>query len=204
MKQQKKLNVRNMAMTGILAAISAVLMMFSFNIPIMPSFIKMDFSELPALIAAYSMGPLSGVTVCLIKNLINVTMSTTGGVGELSNFLLGCCFVLPAGMLYRYKSNRAYALAGALIGSATMALMSLPINYYITYPVYTAFLPLDKIIAMYQAIFPGVNGLFQCLLIFNVPYTFVKGLLNTLLAFLIYKRISPFIKGTHRTASKKA
>ena len=204
MKQRKKISVRNMAMTGILAAISAVLMMFSFNIPIMPSFIKMDFSELPALIAAYSMGPISGVTVCLIKNLINVTMSTTGGVGELSNFLLGCCFVLPAGLLYRYKSNRAYALAGALIGSATMAVMSLPINYYITYPVYTAFLPLDKIIGMYQAIFPGVDGLFQCLLIFNVPYTFVKGLLNTVLAFLIYKRISPFIKGTHRGGAKNA
>jgi riboflavin transporter FmnP len=203
MKQRKKMNVRNMAMTGILAAISAVLMMFSFNIPIMPSFIKMDFSELPALIAAYSMGPLSGVTVCLIKNLINVTMTTTGGVGELSNFLLGCCFVLPAGILYRIKSNRVYALMGALIGSATMAMMSLPINYYITYPVYTAFLPLDKIIAMYQAIFPGVDGLFSCLLIFNVPYTFVKGLLNTLLAFLIYKRISPFIKGTHRADAKK-
>lgn len=192
------MNVRNMAMTGILAAISAVLMMLSFNIPIMPSFIKMDFSELPALIAAYSMGPLSGVTVCLIKNLINLTMTTTFGIGELSNFLLGCCFVLPAGILYRIKSNRTYAFMGALIGSATMALMSLPINYYITYPFYTTFLPLDKIIAMYQAIFPGVDGLFQCLLIFNVPYTFVKGLLNTLLAFLIYKRISPFIKGTHR------
>ena len=203
MKQCKKMNVRNMAMTGILAAISAVLMMFSFSIPIMPSFIKMDFSELPALIAAYSMGPLSGVTVCLIKNLINVTMTTTGGVGELSNFLLGCCFVLPAGILYRIKANRVYALMGAMIGSATMAMMSLPINYYITYPVYTAFLPLDKIIAMYQAIFPGVDGLFQCLLIFNVPYTFVKGMLNTLLAFLIYKRISPFIKGTHRANVQK-
>lgn len=201
--QRKTINVRSMAMTGILAAISAVLMMLSFHIPIMPSFIKMDFSELPALIAAYSMGPLSGVAVCLIKNLINVTMTTTGGVGELSNFLLGCCFVLPAGILYRIKPTRTYALIGALIGSAAMATMSLPINYFITYPVYTAFLPLDKIIAMYQAIFPGVDGLFQCLLIFNVPYTFVKGMLNTLLAFLIYKRISPFIKGT-RSLGRKA
>ena len=184
-----------MAMTGILSAIAAVLMMLNFNIPIMPSFIKMDFSELPALIAAYSMGPISGVTVCLIKNLINLTMTTTGGVGELSNFLLGCCFVLPAGILYRVKPTRAFALIGALLGSAAMAIMSLPINYFITYPVYTAFLPVDKIIAMYQAILPGVDGLFWCLLIFNVPYTFMKGLLNTVVAFLIYKRISPIIKG---------
>ena len=185
-----------MVTTGVLSAAAAVLMMLSFSVPFMPSFIKMDFSELPALIAAYSMGPWAGVCVCLIKNLINLPMSTTGCVGELSNFLLGCMFVIPAGILYRIKANRKMAFLGAMIGSATMAIASLPINYYVTYPVYSKFLPIDKIIGMYQAIFPGVNGLFQCLLIFNVPYTFLKGLLNTLLAFLIYKRISRLIKGT--------
>lgn len=194
----QQIKIRSMVMTAVLGAISTVLMMLSFNVPIMPGFIKMDFSELPALIAAYSMGPLSGVAVCLIKNLINVTMTTTAGVGELSNFLLGCCFVLPAGLLYRLKADRKHALLGALIGSVTMAVMSLPINYFITYPVYTKFMPLDKIIGMYQAILPSANGLFECLLIFNVPYTFIKGALNTVLAFLIYKHISSFIKGTYR------
>ena len=193
---QKKMNIRFMVTTGVLSAVAAVLMMLSFSVPFMPSFIKMDFSELPALIAAYSMGPLAGVCVCLIKNLINLPMSTTGCVGELSNFLLGCMLVIPAGILYRIKANRKMALIGAMIGSATMAIVSLPINYYITYPVYSKFLPIDKIVAMYQAIFPGVDGLFECLLIFNVPYTFLKGLLNTLLTFLIYKRISRLIKGS--------
>ena len=187
--------IRFLAVTGILSAASAILMMLSFSVPFMPSFIKMDFSELPALIAAYSMGPLSGVLVCLIKNLINLPFSTTGCVGELSNFLLGVCLVLPAGLLYRYRKNRKFALLGALVGSLTMAFVSLPINYFITYPIYTKFLPLDKIVGMYQAIFSGVDGLFSCLLLFNVPYTFFKGALDTVLTFVLYKRISPLLKG---------
>ena len=194
-KNNNRSKIRFLAVTGILSAVSAILMMLSFSVPFMPSFIKMDFSELPALIAAYRMGPLSGVLVCLIKNLINLPMTTTGCVGELSNFLLGVCLVLPAGLLYRYRKNRKFALLGALVGSLTMALVSLPINYFVTYPIYTKFLPLDKIIAMYQAIFSGVDGLFSCLLIFNVPYTFFKGVIDTLLTFLLYKRISPLLKG---------
>ena len=122
-------------------------------------------------------------------------MTTTGGVGELANFLLGCCLVLPAGFLYRFRRTRRGAFLGALIGSVAMGLVSLPINYYITYPIYTQFMPLGAIIAKYQAIFPGVDGLFSCLLIFNVPYTFLKGLIDTVLTFLIYKHISPLIKG---------
>ena len=75
-------------------------------VPLMPSFIKLDLSELPALIAAFSMGPLSGAAVCLVKNLVNVMFTTTGGVGELSNFLLGCFFVVPAGLIYKYHNGR--------------------------------------------------------------------------------------------------
>ncbi|MBQ8431962.1 MAG: ECF transporter S component [Clostridia bacterium] len=187
--------VRYIAMTGILSAIATVLMMLSFSVPFMPSFIKLDFSELPALIASFSMGPMSGVMVCLIKNLINLPMTTTGGVGELSNFLLGVFFVWPAGVLYHMRSNRRMALIASLVGAFTMALMSLPSNYYLTYPVYANLMPLDLIIGAYQAIVPGVDGLFQCLLFFNVPFTLLKGLLDTALTFLVYKRLSPLIKG---------
>ena len=190
--------IRFLVVTAVLGAVSAVLMMLSFSVPFMPSFIKMDFSELPALIASFSMGPLSGILVCLIKNLINVTMTTTGGVGELSNFLLGVCLVLPAGLIYRYRKNRTSALIGALIGSLCMALFSLPSNYFVMYPIYSKFMPIEAIIGMYQAIFPGVNGLLSCLLIFNVPYTFLKGAIDTLLTFLIYKHISPLIKGVRK------
>ena len=199
MTTNKKVDVRKITLTAMFGAISAILMMFSFNIPLVPSFIKMDLSELPALIGAFSMGPVSGVMVCLIKNLINVFFTTTGGVGELCNFILGATFVLPAGLIYKYKKNKKMAVIGALVGALVMALASLPINYFITYPMYTKFLPLDVIIGMYQAIMPGVDGLFNCLLIFNVPFTFVKGLLSVIITLLVYKRLSPIIKGTNHT-----
>ena len=71
---------RVLALGGMLSALSTVLMFFSFNVPLMPSFIKMDFSELPALIGAYALGPLGGVAICLVKNLVNLLFTTTGGV----------------------------------------------------------------------------------------------------------------------------
>ena len=98
MKFGKK-QVRYLAMTAILSAVATVLMMLSFSVPLVPSFLKMDLSEMPALIASLSMGPWSGVLVCLIKNLINLPMSTTGCVGELANFLHGVAFVVPAGLI---------------------------------------------------------------------------------------------------------
>ena len=193
--EKKRQRIRYITVTGMLSALSAVLMMISFSVPFMPSFIKLDFSEMPALIAAFSMGPLSGVTVCLIKNLINLCFTTTGGVGELANFLLGCSLVLPAGFLYHYRKNRKMALIGSLAGAVAMALMSLPLNYFVTYPIYAKMLPLQTIIGMYQAIVPGVDGLFWCLLLFNVPFTFLKGALDAAITFLLYKHISPLIHG---------
>ncbi len=193
--EKNRKRIRFVVMTGVLGAVATVLMMLSFSVPFMPSFIKMDISELPALIATFSMGPVSGVMVCLIKNLINLTMTTTGGVGELSNFLLGCCLVLPAGLVYQFRKSRRAAFLAALAGSLIMGFASLPLNYFVTYPIYTKILPIEQIVGMYQAIFPGVNGLLSCLLLFNVPFTFLKGLIDTLLTFLIYKHISPLIKG---------
>lgn len=194
-KKNRRSTIRYITATAVLSALSAVLMMLSFSVPFMPAFLKLDFSELPALIAAFSMGPASGVLVCLIKNLLNLPLSSTGGVGELCNFLLGVCFVLPAGLIYRFRKNRRAALLSALLGALVMAFAGLPLNYFVSYPMYMKFMPLEQIIGLYQAIFPGVNGLFQCLLIFNVPFTFLKGLLDTALTFLVYKSISPVIHG---------
>lgn len=182
------------AFTAMLSAVATILMALDFPIPfLIPTFVKMDFSELPALLAAFSLGPVSGAVVCLVKNLVNLTMSSTNGVGELCNFLLGICFVIPAGLIYRYKKTRAGALIGALVGAVVMALCSVPVNYFISYPFYTVFMPLDVIIGMYQELIPSVDGLMACLVIFNAPFTLLKGLLDMALAFLIYKPLSPLL-----------
>ena len=191
---------RKLSVTAMLAAVATVLMFLDFSIPIVPSFIKLDVSELPALLAAYSLGPVSGVAVCLIKNLFNLLFhGSTGGVGELCNFLLGASFVIPAGLLYQYKKNRKMAFLGALIGAAVMALFSLPLNYFVTYPMYVNVygLPMDAILGMYNAILPGTDSLLKALVIFNLPFTFFKGMLDVALTFLVYKPLSPVLHGRH-------
>lgn len=193
MKTQEK--TRKLTGTAMLAAVAGVLMFFSFNVPLMPSFIKMDFSELPALMAAFAYGPAAGVTVCLVKNLINLFFTTTGGVGELSNFALGAMFSFTAGIIYQKMKNKKGAILGALIGSAVMAIVSVFSNYYIVYPVYTAFMPMEAILGLYRAINPNIENLWQALLIFNMPFTFLKGLANLLITALIYKPLSPILHG---------
>lgn len=195
-RQKNHVKIWRISMTALLSALSTVLMALSFSVPFMPSFIKMDFSELPALLASFSMGPVAGVIVCLVKNLINLPLTTTGGIGELSNFLLGVSFVLPAGLIYRFKKNRVGALIASGTGSLAMGLLSLPVNYFVTYPIYAKMLPISTIVSMYQAILPSVDGLLTCLVVFNMPYTFFKGIVNAVICFLIYKPISPYLKGS--------
>ena len=138
-----------------------------------------------------------GVAVCLIKNVLTLIFhGSTGGIGEVCNFLIGAAFVAAEGILYKRNKPRKGAILAALTGSAVMAVVSIPVNYFISYPVYAQmFGGLDKIIAAYQALRPGTNGLMECLLVFNMPFTFVKGLLNSVLCFLIYKPLSPILHG---------
>lgn len=188
---------RKITVIGMLSALAYVIMMFDFNVPLMPTFIKMDLSELPALIGAFALGPVEGVLICLVKNLLHALRTSTGGVGELSNFILGASFVLTAGLIYKFKKNRKTAIIGSLVGAVVMALVSIPSNYFLTYPFYTKFMPMEQIISMYQEINPGVNGLLECLIIFNVPFVFIKGMCSVIITLLIYKKISPIIKGTN-------
>ena len=125
---KKRTDIRKMTSTAMLAAVSTVLMFFSFSVPFMPSFIKMDLSELPALLASFTFGPMAGVSVCLVKNLINVFFTTTGGVGEVSNFLLGSMFVAPAGFIYQKMRTKKGAMFASIVGAATMAGLSVFTN----------------------------------------------------------------------------
>lgn len=190
---------RKIAVTAIMATMSTVLMFLEFPIPaLIPGFIKLDFSELPALIASFSMGPIYGVAVCMVKNLINLLKTQSGGVGELANFILGAVFVATAGEIYKHKKTRSGALIGSLIGAFLMAAISVPMNYYIVYPIYEKLMPLEAILGAYQAILPSVKTLLQALLIFNAPFTFVKGMISVVITFVIYKKISPIIKGANK------
>lgn len=201
----KKVNARKLTVTAILAAVATVLMFFNIPIPLMPSFIKLDFSELPALLASFALGPVSGATVCLVKNVVNLFIDgfETAGVGELSNFLLGCAFVVPAGLIYKKWKNKKGAIAGSLVGALAMSLLSIATNFFITYPAYVNLMgfPLEAILGMYHAINPIIGteptdaNLLQALVMFNVPFTFFKGMLSVIITFIIYKPLAPVIHG---------
>ncbi len=197
MSANKKMNLRAITVTAILGAIGFVLMFLEFGLPIMPSFIKFDFSELPALIASFAYGPVYGILVCFLKNALHLLVTSTAGVGELANFLMGIFFVVPAGLIYRYRKNRASALVGSLVGAITMGVACVAINYFLVYPIYyQIMIPEPVILSAYQAILPGVDSIWKSLLIFNLPFTTVKGLIDALICFLIYKKLSPILKKT--------
>lgn len=194
-QSKRNAQIRAMVVTAILAAMSYILAMMSFSVPFMPSFIKLDVSELPALIGSFSLGPVYGVLICLIKNLLGLMNSSTNGIGELSNFLLGAMFVFPAGMLYQRNKTRKGAIIGSLIGAICMAVGSVFTNIFLVYPIYYNFMAKEAILSAYQLIVPAMKSVEQSIICFNMPFTFMKAMLSVLISLLVYKRLSPVIKG---------
>ena len=194
---KQKINARMIAAVGVLTAVAVVLQYLEISIPIVPSFLKLDFSDLPALLGAFAFGPLAGVLIQLLKNLIHMAVSQSGFVGELSNFLLGAVFVLTAGWIYQRKKTKARALVAGLSGAAAMAIVSVPVNYFLIYPLYYNVIgfPEAAVLDMYQAILPSVRSIFEALLIFNLPFTLGKGLISVAVSMLIYKPLSRLFKG---------
>ena len=186
--------IKRITLISLFSAIAFLLMLLEFPVPLIPSFIELDFSEFPELAASFIAGPVDGVLVCLFKNLLHLTVSKTGGVGELANFIIGASFVFPAGLIYRKKPTFGSSVTGCIVGGLVACLLSYPVNYYITYPVYTKFLPMEQILQMYRDILPSVNTLGQALFVFNVPFTFVKCLLVSIINLLCYKKLEILYK----------
>ncbi len=198
MTTAKTSRIRILAFTGLMAAISALLMQVQIGIPLLPNFLKLDVSDFPALIAGYAYGPLAGVWVCLVKNVLHLTVSTTGMVGELSNFILGVLFVVPASWIYRIgKKTQKSAFIGAIVGTISMSIGCIFTNFYVVYPLYYYVMGLttEDLMHMYQSKLPAVRDLWQALIIFNLPLTLLKGAICTGITFLIYKHISPILHG---------
>ena len=198
-------NVFKLTLTAVLSAAAFVLMFVEFPVPVMPAFIKFDISDLPALFGAFALGPVYGIIIELIKNVLHIIIkgTTSAFVGELSNFLLGASFVLVAGLIYKKDKTLKGAVVASLAGAAVMGVICLPLNYFVVYPAYVKFyhLPLEAIIGMYKEILspvaevPTSNALFNCLLIFNVPFTFIKGVIDAIICIAAYKPLSKVLNG---------
>lgn len=188
-----KVNVRTLVQVGMLSAIAIILMQFEIPLPFAPTFYKIDFSEVPVLIGCFSMGPFAGILIELIKVILNVVIkgTMTMGIGDVANFLIGCAFCVPAALIYQKKRTKNGAMAGMAAGTVSMTVIGCVLNAYILLPVYAkAFeMPLDALISMGTEVNGAITGLTTFVLLAVAPFNLLKGLLVSLVVFVVYKKI---------------
>ena len=198
MNSKKKLSTKMVAQIGMLGAIAVVLMLFEIPLPFAPSFYEIDFSEVPVLIGAFSMGPMAGVLIELIKIILNLCINgtVTAGVGELANFVIGCAMVLPAAIIYKRKKTKKGAVIGLVTGTLFMTFAGCFINAYVMLPTYAkAFgMPIEALVGLGSAINASITDLFTFVMFAVVPFNLLKGVLVSIIVLLIYKKISPILK----------
>lgn len=198
MNNKKKLNTKMIAQIGMLGAIAVILMLFEIPLPFAPSFYEIDFSEVPVLIGCFTMGPMAGVLIELIKIILNLCIngSVTAGVGELANFVIGCALVLPAAFIYKRKKTKKAAIIGLVTGTLFMTISGCFINAYVMLPTYAkAFgMPIEALVEMGSAVNASITDLFTFVMFAVVPFNLLKGVLVSIIVLLIYKKISPILK----------
>lgn len=192
---KKQNHLRALVGVAMLAAVAFVMQFLEFPMPLSPSFAKFDLSDLPALIGAFAYGPLWGAAVELVKNALHLFQTSTGGIGELANFLMGAALVVPAGLIYKRSKSRRTALLGCLVGSVCMGIMAALANYFILLPMFEIFMPIDEVIAAFAAIIPFIRTKLDVVLLNALPMNILKGLAVSLITMLLYKRLSPILKG---------
>lgn len=194
---KKKLPLRMLVSVAMLSGLAYVLSYFETSIPFFPPFLKMDLSNFPALIIAFAFGPLAGVMVELIKNLLGLLTTSTGGIGELANFIVGASMAYVAGFIYQLNKTRKGAIWGLAVGTIVKGIMGAVTNYFILLPLYSVFMPLDELIQSFSSIMPFIDSKLDVVLFSIFPFNLLKGLIISLVTLAMYKRVSPLFKDTH-------
>lgn len=186
---------RFLTMTAMLAAVAYLLAFVELPVPLSPSFAKFDLSDLPALIGAFAFGPLSGLMIELIKNALQLFSTSTGGIGELANFLMGSALVVTAGALCQRRETKQWAWFACAVGSAAMGVMAALANYFILLPLFETFLPLEQLIASFGAFIPFIHTKLDIVLYNALPFNLLKGLAISALTMGCYQRLTPILRG---------
>ena len=194
-KRKNLVSARSITMTALLAAISYVLAFLAFPVPLSPSFARMDLSDLPALIGAFAFGPVTGVMIELIKNVLQLLSTSTGGIGELANFIMGASYVLAAGYIYKNKKTKKMAMWACGVSSVVMGIVAAIVNYFILLPLFETFMPLDQLIASFSKFLPFIQTKLDVVLFNALPFNIIKGLVIGAITMLVYKRLTPVLKG---------
>lgn len=198
MNNKKTLSTKMIAQIGMLGAISVVLMLFEVPLPFAPPFYKMDLSEVPVLIGAFSMGSTAGAFIELVKIVLNflINGTDTAGVGELANYLIGISMCIPAGMVYQRMHSPKGAMLGAFLGTMIMTVFGCFVNAYVMLPAYAAAfeMPMDALVNMGTAVNGNITSLFTFVVFAVAPFNLIKGVVVSTIVFLIYKKIRPILR----------
>jgi riboflavin transporter FmnP len=192
-QEKFKLNARTIAQIGMLSALATILMLFEIPLWFAPSFYQIDLSELPVLIGGFALGPVAGILIELVKNLLKLAISgtSTGGVGEFANFLIGCSFVLPSAIYYRRHRSKQGAAISMIIGTISMAILGGFLNAYLLLPFYSKAygLPLEALIEMGTAVNGKITSMTTFVMFAVVPFNLFKGFIVSVVTAIIYKKI---------------
>ncbi|MDD3612461.1 MAG: ECF transporter S component [Caldicoprobacterales bacterium] len=192
-----KLNTRNIVKIGMLSAVAFLLMLIQFPIPtLFPFFLELDISELPALLGGFTLGPIAGSIIVLLKNLLLLAVrgSKTSYVGELSNFIVGAAFVVPASILYinnKSKRGAIYSLIAGILGMTIVACIS---NYYLIIPLFSKTLGFESVMEMAARSNKAIVDMKTYILYAVVPFNILKSMVVSIFTLLIYKRLSPLLR----------
>lgn len=194
-KKKKLLTTNYLVKIAVLAAVARVVMLLEFPLPMFPPFLKLDFSDLVPLIGSLAMGPVAGVLIELVKCLIHLVNSTTGGVGDLANFIVGAAYVWAAGFYYQRHKTKKGAVIGLCLGTLTMIAAGAFVNYFITIPLYGLVMGWSEemIVGMGSALIPAITDRFTLILFAFCPFNLIKGIILTALAIPLYKPVSPLL-----------
>ena len=189
------LSVRTISMTAMLSAVAYLLAFVEFSVPLSPSFARMDLSDLPALIGAFAFGSFSGLLIELVKNALQLLTTSTGGIGEIANFLMGAAYVVTAGFIYKRHKTKKTALLACITASFVMGAAAALANYFILLPLFESFMPLDQLITSFAEFLPFIRTKLDVVLFNAFPFNLLKGLVIGGVTMLIYKKLTPVLKG---------
>ena len=189
---RKNLSVQYLTRIAVLTALASIL--FLIEIPVV-AFYKLDLSNLPVLLGAFSMGPVPGLIILLLKSLIGMLHSSSMYVGELADFIMGAAFVLPAALIYRRHKTRNTALIGMAVGTVVMIVVAVLVNWKIMIPFYmTAYgMPMEAVVGMATKAVPFVDTEWKLLLCVTAPFNLLKGVVLSSLTYVLYKHLSPLL-----------
>lgn len=195
---KKVLTTKNLTMTAMFSAISAVLMVFEIQLPFSPSFVKFDFSDLPVMLGGFLIGPFAGGIIVFMKILLHFLLNGTTSffVGDLSNLLLTLSFVLPASFIYQQKKTKKTTIQGLLVSIICTSLLAIIFNLFLIFPLYLKVLNLKMVdlINMIHVVNPLVKDVFTMIVFSLLPFNLFKYSIVSMITMLSYKKLSILFK----------